>query len=468
MGAAMIAQGLRLVAVTGGLVLLSFIIVVMAAGSLKMAAVLVPGLAIGAAIACFPFAGLVLLVVFAQLDAVANIVSQSLPISLYKLLTVAVVGGFGLMAVTGPRHLRLGERSREMQLAVLFALVLALSFLLAEFKAAALNRLIGLYSVMLLFLLISILVDSLPRLELLVWTLVITGLVSSVLVLADTFLGVRLVSTSQAAATAEFAGQARSAGGSDYNPTTAAHMLMATTIIAGVLLVHHPRLKWLAGLAFGLGVPALILTYARSAAIAFAVVAVIFVIRQHRHRLFAFLFVLGLIGMGIGLFFVPPLFWDRMLTLFDFGLDRTLLRRVSYNLIGIELWASHPVLGVGPGNFPLHYAGTDFRWFPGREPMPRQLHNSYMELLAETGLVGLSLFVGVMLGCLRKAVAVARGGLPGASLAEALAYGFAGFLLASVFMPNEDTKFMWILPGLCLAAWRLSRPALSGPDRAGG
>lgn len=459
----MIGLGLRLSGLAAGFLLLSLIIVAMGSASLMLSAALVPGLVIGAAIACQPFAGLVLLVVFAQLDAVANIVSQALPISLYKLLTLAVLGGFGLMAVAGPRPLRLGERSREMQVTVLFALAMALSFLLCEYKGAAMGRLIGFYSVILLFFLISVLVDSPRRLEVLVWALVLTGLVSSVLVLLDTFLGVRLVSTSAAAATAQFNGQARSAGGSDYNPTTAAHMLMATTIIAGVLLVRHPRWRALSGLAFALGVPALVFTFARSAAIAFAVVALVFVWRQRRHRLFPFLLILGLIALGAGLFFMPPLFWARMLTLLDFGLDRTLLRRVSYNIIGFELWVQHPVLGIGPGNFPQYYAGPDFRWFPGREPMPRQLHNTYMELLTETGLVGLGLFLGVMLACLRKAAQVARRGAgPVAPLAEALAYAFAGFLLASVFMPNEDTKFMWLLPGLCLAAWRLARPETEG------
>src|SRR5690606_25368942 len=85
----MIGLGLRLSGLAAGFLLLSLIIVAMGSASLMLSAALVPGLVIGAAIACQPFAGLVLLVVFAQLDAVANIVSQALPISLYKLLTLA-------------------------------------------------------------------------------------------------------------------------------------------------------------------------------------------------------------------------------------------------------------------------------------------------------------------------------------------------------------------------------------------
>ena len=452
---------------TGGL-FLAFALVIACGFSLMIGAVLLPALAIGVFLMITPMVGLVLLTVFAQLDAVGNMLSGILPISLYKLLTISTLAGFALMSYRKRRDQRLGPPTREMRYAVIFGLIMGLSFLICAYKAPAVGHIIGFVSSMLLFFLIVAMVDTPKKLQILVWTLLLSGFFSSIIVLADTFLGIRVLSTSDAAATAEFEGQARSAGASDYNPTTAAHMLLATTILAGVLLVQHRHMRWLSFLALMVGIPALVLTFARSAVIALGVVAVIFAWQNRHHRFFAFTLCLIALALAAALPFVPPLFWERMATLVNIGLDRTLLRRISYNIIGLQLWGQHPVLGIGPGNFPFYYSSAEFRWFPGREPLPRQLHNTYLEVATETGILGITAFLAVMISSLRRAVqaaAVEWGAV--SSMARALAYAFGAFLVASIFMPNEDTKFMWIMPGLCVAAWRLAiqdRTAAFQPD----
>ncbi len=437
--------------------ILAFSVVVATSISTMIGAILLPALVIGIYLIFLPFAGLILLTVFAQLDAIGNLASGFLPISLYKILTITTLCGFGLMSFRQTRDLRLGPPTQEMRYAVLFGLIMGMSFLFCKYPSPGLTHIIGFVSVMLLFFLIIVMVDTPQKLEILMWVLLLSGFFSSIIVLLETFLGIRLLSSSQAAATASFEGQARSAGASDYNPTTAAHMLLATTIIAGVMLVQHPRMRWLSFLALVVGIVALVLTFARSAVVAFAVIAVIFAWQNRQHKLFAFSLCLILLVMAAAVPFVPDLFWTRMWTLVDIGLDRTLLRRISYNLIGLELLAQHPILGIGPGNFPFYYASDEFRWFPGREPLPRQLHNTYLEVAAETGLLGLSAFLAVMISSLRRAVQAAAANVGSVSaMARALSYAFGAFLVASVFMPNEDTKFMWILPGLCVASWRLA------------
>ena len=440
----------------GGLVL-AFALIIASGISLKIGAVLLPALAIGSFLMVAPMFGLVLLTMLAQLDAVGNLVSGMLPISLYKLLTISTLGGFALMSYRQSRDQRLGPPTREMRYAVMFGLIMGLSFLLCTYKGPAVGHIIGFVSSMLLFFLIVTMVDTPKKLEILVWTLLLSGFFSSIIVLAESFLGIRLLSTSTAAATASFEGQARSAGASDYNPTTAAHMLLATTVLAGVLFVHHRRMRWLSFLALMVGIPALVMTFARSAVIALGVIAVIFAWHNRHHKYFALTLCLIALVLAAALPFVPPLFWERMATLVNIGLDRTLLRRISYNIIGLQLWSQHPLLGIGPGNFPSYYSSAEFRWFPGREPMPRQLHNTYLEVATETGILGITAFLAVMISALRRAAQAAAAQFGAvSSLARALAYAFGAFLVASVFMPNEDTKFMWIMPGLCVAALRIA------------
>jgi len=440
------------------LILLCFVMVVMSGASWKLSAALLPAAAIGGFFAINPFATLVMLVLFAQMDAIANMISAFLPVSFFKLMTAAAFGGYALMSLARPREQRLGPNVFELRVTMLFALAMITSLLMSEYFAAGQDHTIGFLSVMSLMWLIVVLVDSQKKFEIVVMARVLSGIVSAMITLLDTFLGIRLVSTRAAAATAQFEGIARSAGASDFNPTTAAHMMLATCVLAGVLFVRLPRFRAFTGLAFLVGVPALVMTLARSAAIAFAVGALIFAWRNRHHRMFPLAVVFMATACAAAVPFVPEVYWERMATIFDFGVDRTLFRRVSYNLIGLDLLAQHPILGVGPGNFPDYYASHEYRFYPGREPLPRQLHNSYLEVAAEMGLVGLTLFMTIMISSLRRAIEVAvRARSALSPFGEALAYSFGVFLIASAFMPNEDIKFMWILPALCIAAWRLQK-----------
>jgi len=443
---------------SAGIAVLALAIVVAGALSLETALLLVPATVAGALVVLMPFYGLLMLVLLAQLDTVANQISQFLPVSAFKLLTAATIAGWFFNSYRLPRDQRLGPSCRELRYVTLFALWIVFTFLICVHKGPGLDHMVGFLSTMLLLYLVVLMTDTPARLEALVWTLVLSGAISAAVILLDTLLGVRLLSTSDAATTARFDGVARSAGASDYNPTTAAHMLLATTFIAIVLLIEHPRLRWLSGAAAAVGVVALVFTLARSAAVAFAIVAAIYAWRNRRHRLFP-LALMTMLALALAAApFVPELFWERMATLLNIEVDRTLLRRISYNLIGIELFWQHPITGVGPGNFPYYYDDPEFRWYPGREPVPRQLHNSYLETAVEFGVIGLALFLAIVFSALRAALAVAAGAARAvATPANALAYAFGAFLVASVFMPNEDTKFMWILPGLCVAVREIAR-----------
>ncbi|KIC10755.1 hypothetical protein RA19_10195 [Leisingera sp. ANG-M1] len=447
----------------GVLGFLALMLIAFSSVSPKMGAVLVPGLAAGGLVTLNPFAALLLLVAFSHLDALASILSKALPLSAFKLLSVAAVGGMMLKSYRKPRRLRLGPPSRTKSLVLLFLIWLGISFLTCKYPGAGKDHVIGFASVIVLFFLIVALADTPRRLRCLVWILVGTGLVSGLFVLAESVLGVRLVATEAAATTAQFEGQARSAGASNYNPTTAAHMLLCTVVVAAVLFFEHKSLRWFSGAVVLIGMAGLVLTLARSAAIALMLTALIYMWQHRQHRLFP-LMLFGLAAAAAAaLPFVPEVYWERMGTMFEQGSDRTLLRRFSYNLIGLQLLWENPVFGVGPGNYPNFYAGDEFRWYPGREPAPRQLHNSYLEVAAELGLIGLALFLGVMFSAMKAAVQAARAEVAGLSVfARALAYGFGAFLIASLFMPNEDTKFMWILPALCVAARHLSLGKGSG------
>ena len=78
----------------------------------------------------------------------------------------------------------------------------------------------------------------------------------------------------------------------------------------------------------------------------------------------------------------------------------------------------HPIVGVGLNNYLVRspeYArdvGT-LRFAELIAERPHVVHNTYLQLFAETGLIGLGLFLIVVIGCLRlvsRRVAAVRGG----------------------------------------------------------
>ena len=138
-----------------------------------------------------------------------------------------------------------------------------------------------------------------------------------------------------------------------------------------------------------------------------------------------------------------------------------------------DIWAvatqvarDHPLLGVGIGNFPLvepSYASRTAN-LPEVDYIvtePQVVHNSYLELLAELGVVGLAFFAALVAAalslCWRAIRAFSRAGdVDPELIARGLLVGLAGMLVASFFLSAEYEKQLWLLVGLCPALARMA------------
>lgn len=133
-------------------------------------------------------------------------------------------------------------------------------------------------------------------------------------------------------------------------------------------------------------------------------------------------------------------------------------------------FSEHPVLGVGPGHYAPHYS-VDYQQRPAiafRElNVPRRAHNLFLEVAAETGTVGLLVFLaipGLLLRDLWRIRQRARGSRPEV---ERLAMGFVLALLSylgtGVFLHLAFQRYYWLLVGLsAAAAWILRRELQEG------
>jgi O-antigen ligase len=138
--------------------------------------------------------------------------------------------------------------------------------------------------------------------------------------------------------------------------------------------------------------------------------------------------------------------------------------------IARQVAADHPVLGVGIGNFETveaQYASrADLPSIDLVIDEPHVVHNTYLELLAELGVVGLTCFVALVAGAVvlgwRAVRSFARMGATELELlARGLLVGLAGMLTASFFLSAEYEKQLWLLLGFAVALLGIAERSVS-------
>jgi probable O-glycosylation ligase (exosortase A-associated) len=161
---------------------------------------------------------------------------------------------------------------------------------------------------------------------------------------------------------------------------------------------------------------------------------------------------------------MPSSIVDRMSTIADFSGDTTgsASERVSDMLAASRYVALHPLFGAGLGMSTLALNEA-------RGAAWRLVHNVYLEVGVELGLVGLVLFVALLLSCLR-ATRARPGRSPAlASLVAGLRLALIGFAVAGMFHPVAYDFYFYYLAALAVAVRhmgaRARTAAVSDPAR---
>jgi len=150
---------------------------------------------------------------------------------------------------------------------------------------------------------------------------------------------------------------------------------------------------------------------------------------------------------------LPRTYWDLVrfyiLPSIEYGTDTIELR---YNLweAGLRMWADHPLRGVGIGQF-----GRNLRFYGEDLLNPYYLtvglgtHNMYIKVLAETGIVGLAIFVGLLGMALRSLWQATRSPDPStSSLAWAWLIVFVIVLVGGITKDDHYDKLLWLTIGV--------------------
>jgi O-antigen ligase len=215
------------------------------------------------------------------------------------------------------------------------------------------------------------------------------------------------------------------------------------------------KVLWAVGLLFMMyGVVA---TYSRSGMTALCITGLIclweFGIKGKRTYLLAATVLIGVVGAGVAL--AQPHYLQRLESLVRGGDVEGSADRGSLEARGkllkeaISLTFHHPLLGVGPGNFPVV---TD-KWLV--------THNTYAELGAETGFPGLILFLLVLGLSFRRSSRICK--LPGHRAdteirfwTSALRASLAAYATGSLFASTEYNLFPYFIVGYICALYNIA------------
>ena len=246
-------------------------------------------------------------------------------------------------------------------------------------------------------------------------------------------------------------------GGAGIEPNTFAAVLVVGFALA-IALAFAPRLSPIVrGLSLaGAGCCAfgVLLSLSRGGLIALAVALLVSVVFGGRWRAAAAgLLVLTALGTaGYFTLVATPAARERI-TQPDRGAGRKDIWTVGWRMV-----KAHPVRGIAVGNF--QPAAVHYLLKPGAieradliVDQPKVAHNTYLQVLAELGVVGLALFLGIIATCLRCALRAAhrfrdRGEWRYELLARALFVGLMGNLAADFFISNQWSKQLWLLLAL--------------------
>jgi Lipid A core - O-antigen ligase and related enzymes len=269
-------------------------------------------------------------------------------------------------------------------------------------------------------------------------------------------------------------------GGPINAPNLWAQVLVAVSTLLVFRLLHEKQMitKLAAVLMLGIIFYIVLNTYSRGAYLVLAIDAILILLMFRRR--FNPMILVGVATVLVLLFpFLPATYRDRFTSLFvvtaENGIyqDTSLRGRSSEMLTGLAMFAEHPILGVGTGNYPTNYQryaqliGIEFR-AEARDP-----HSLYVQLLAETGILGTFTFLGMVFFLFDALNKACRAIEDSPRLADWLpwisAYRFAilSYLLTSIFLHNAYIRYLWILIAMALTGIQITYNLLTHGERNG-
>jgi O-antigen ligase len=261
--------------------------------------------------------------------------------------------------------------------------------------------------------------------------------------------------------------------GGDPNETAAAMVAgLALATSLAIALRGRPMLRVASSAAVGILGFAVFLTASRGGLVALgaALVAAIFLAGRQRGRMIAWSAIAVLVTVLYFAAIVPDAVRERVIH------PEGGTGRVDIWTVGWRMVEAHPIEGVGAGNFTT--ASIHYLLEPGAilradfiVDQPKVAHNTYLQVLAELGVVGFLLFMTILLFslvCAYRAHKVAAEAEDRELdvVARATVVALLALYTAYFFVSRDYGKQLWLLLALCPVMLEIARKELKARQAA--
>lgn len=252
----------------------------------------------------------------------------------------------------------------------------------------------------------------------------------------------------------ERGGTVRLSVGNTYDSNDLALLIVITLPFAFFMLkASRPVARALLILSIALMLVGLVKTGSRGGFLGLIIIMLFMLLRGSRQ---ARKYALVAIAASVILFAAaaPSAYWERIKTIYNYENDYNMKEKGGRLMIwqtGLQMIAQRPITGVGIACFSIAHvrlAGQKLEMAP---------HNSFIQVAAELGIVGLFLFTAIIFISLRAARRIrrrAREGLADTNLlwlASAVEISFIGFIVSGSLLSHAYSAIFCFLAGMAAA-----------------
>lgn len=416
-------------------------------GSPLLAALLLVSIPVAVILVTRPVFSLLLVVFAIPLERLNQIGELPAELSLFKVLSVAAFGGIIVHYLIFRRRERLVAAAQNWWLGLFVLAVLASGFV-AVSPRRTLAGIMRLARVLMLYPIVINVVKSERDLRQVIWAYLLSGLICTLYGIITYHFAPHLIDA-----------EGRISGTMDDPNEFAAAMLTRIPLALELFLLDKRRWpRAILALIAGASVYGIVLSGSRSGLLALAVAFLFFVSNRKRK---VWTLAIAIAVMALAFVAMPSQSRERM------GLEpatqgtalASINRRWTYQVLGMQLFQKHPVLGIGLDGFAAAYGRSVYRFLQDTH-VERVAHNTYLEIAVGVGLVGLVPLLGLLITSMLDARKVAQkaarpSGLT--AIAKGLFASLGGFLVACVFLSEPYEKTLWLLVALVVVAHQLDR-----------
>lgn len=378
-------------------------------------------------------------------------------------MIAAVVAVIAYLADRLSRHRPILEFNRE---TVIVACLLGWAILtlpLSYWPGGSIAALTNLYlKTLIVFWLLSHVVNTLPRLQLIAWALSLMAVPLALAGLANYMTG-NYMQAGFAPHESRILGYDAPLTG---NPNDLALTLNLILPLSTALFLgsRNAAARMVLLTCIGLGAIAIIATFSRAGFLTLAItfVTYLWALYRRHERHWA---ILAIILVVAALPFIPEGYMDRLSTITDIDADPTGSAQARWGdtLAALQYVAFNPVVGAGLGMDTLALNEV-------RGPVWKEIHNVYLQYAVDLGIPGLILFLMLVVGSIKSAREAQRRSTHEPSsknlyyLAEGIRISLVAFAVAGAFHPVGYHFYFYYIAGLALAARAISVAAAKQVD----